>query len=65
MGQDWYRQTIELVCRINDAAGNDGDAFDKAVAELRQLTHRKHDALQNVIKILNEPLYSGQPDKEE
>ena len=52
--KDWYEETIALINRIDKTAGDDWNSFDAAIAELRKQTHRKHDALQNVVKILNE-----------
>ena len=63
--KDWYEQTIALINRIDKTAGDDWDSFDAALAELRKQTHRKHDALKNVVKILTEPLYNDKSDKEE
>lgn len=63
--KDWHEQTIALINRIDKTAGDDWNSFDATVAELRKLTHRKHDALQNVAKILTEPLYNDKSDKEE
>ena len=62
--KDWYEQTIALINRIDKTAGDDWDSFDAALAELRKQTHRKHDALQNVVKILTELLYNEKSDKE-
>lgn len=53
---EWYRDTIVLLKTINDTASEDWDAFDNALAQLRQNAHRKHDALQNVFKILATPV---------
>lgn len=58
----WHDDTIQLIRRINDSAGNDWETFDAAIEDLRKLTHRKADALPNIFAILTEPLYTNKQD---
>ena len=53
-------QIFELLNRLDDAAGEDWQAFDAVNAELRKLCHRKFDALPNMLNILTSPLYNEQ-----
>ena len=57
---DWQHQIFELLNRLDDAAGEDWQAFDAVNAELRKLCHRKFDALPNMLNILTSPLYNEQ-----
>ena len=56
--EKWHADMIDIIKRVSDNAGKDWEAFDKAIVDLRRVTHRKHDALQNVLRTLTEPLYT-------
>lgn len=55
-------QIFELLNRLDDAAGEDWQAFDAVNAELRKLCHRKFDALPRMFDTLTSPLCTKRPE---
>lgn len=56
--QQWHDDAIRLIHVLNDTAEKDWAAFDAAQDELRQMMHRKCEALPNIFDILTQPLYT-------